>query len=182
MAGNWIAGATKNKGGLHRSLGVPAGQKIPAGKIAAAAGSKNPKVAKEARLAQTLAKLRGGGKKSGFGIGKKMALALAFLFFFSALACADTPITTATGTYMATGQAAMSQTAALIKDSNGSRRSIIVCNSGSSTIYIAGTSGVTSSNGFPLTASFCVTLDRTQAAVYGICATGLTSTASFLEE
>jgi hypothetical protein len=57
MAKNWIAGATKNKGALHRNLGVPEGKKIPAAKIAAAA--KQPgKVGKEARLAQTLKKLR----------------------------------------------------------------------------------------------------------------------------
>jgi len=57
MAKNWIADATKNKGALHRNLGVPEGQKIPAGKIAAAA--KQPgKIGKEARLAQTLKKLR----------------------------------------------------------------------------------------------------------------------------
>ena len=51
--GNWIAAATKNKGGLHRSLGVPMGKKIPASKLAAAA-SKGGKVGKQARLAQTL--------------------------------------------------------------------------------------------------------------------------------
>jgi hypothetical protein len=55
--GNWIAGATKNKGGLHRSLGVPAGKKIPAGKVAAAA-AKGGKVGRQARLAQTLSKMR----------------------------------------------------------------------------------------------------------------------------
>jgi len=54
---NWIAKATKNKGGLHRALGVPAGQKIPAKKVAAAA-KKPGKVGKEARLAETLGKLR----------------------------------------------------------------------------------------------------------------------------
>lgn len=53
MAKNWIAGATKNKGALHKNLGVPAGKKIPAGKLAAAA--KRPgKVGKEAKLAETL--------------------------------------------------------------------------------------------------------------------------------
>ncbi len=57
MAKNWIAGATKNKGALHRNLGVPEGQKIPAAKITAAA--KRPgKVGKEARLAETLKGLR----------------------------------------------------------------------------------------------------------------------------
>lgn len=54
---NWIKEAVKNKGGLHRSLGVPEGEKIPKGKIAAAA-KKGGKVGKEARLAQTLSKLR----------------------------------------------------------------------------------------------------------------------------
>ena len=56
MVKKWIAGATKNKGGLHRSLGVPAGQKIPKSKIASAAKRKG-RVGKQARLAQTLAKL-----------------------------------------------------------------------------------------------------------------------------
>lgn len=54
----WIAGATKNKGGLHRALGVPEGQKIGAKKIEAATHSSNPKVRKEADLAKTLSKLR----------------------------------------------------------------------------------------------------------------------------
>lgn len=57
MARCWIAGATKNKGGLHRSLGVAQGKPIPAKKLAAAA-KKGGKVGKQARLAQTLAKLR----------------------------------------------------------------------------------------------------------------------------
>ena len=57
MAKDWIAKATKNKGGLHRSLGVPKGKKIPASKIAAAA-KKPGKVGKQARLAQTLKGLK----------------------------------------------------------------------------------------------------------------------------
>lgn len=55
---NWIAGAVKNKGGLHRSLGVPQGVKIPGSKIKKAEHSKNPKVAKQARLAETLKGLK----------------------------------------------------------------------------------------------------------------------------
>lgn len=58
MSKNWIAGATRNKGGLHRSLGVPAGKKIPESKVRAAA-KKSGKVGKEARLAETLEGLRG---------------------------------------------------------------------------------------------------------------------------
>ncbi len=57
MVKNWIAGATRNKGALHRNLGVPEGKKIPAGKLKAAA-SKPGKVGKEARLAETLKGLR----------------------------------------------------------------------------------------------------------------------------
>lgn len=54
---NWIAGATKNKGALHRALGVPEGQKISAKKMAQAANSKNPTMRKRAALANTLSKL-----------------------------------------------------------------------------------------------------------------------------
>lgn len=52
--GNWIAGAVKNKGALHRDLGVPEGKKIPESKLNAAMHSSNPKTAKRARLAKTL--------------------------------------------------------------------------------------------------------------------------------
>ena len=55
---NWIAKATKNKGGLHRATGTPEGQKISAKKMAKAANSKSPKVRKEVALAKTLGKLR----------------------------------------------------------------------------------------------------------------------------
>lgn len=55
---NWIADAVKNKGGLHRSLGVPSGEKIPAKKMAKAAKSGSPKVKKQVALAKTLSKLR----------------------------------------------------------------------------------------------------------------------------
>lgn len=58
MAKNWIAKATENKGGLHESLGVPQGEKIPKAKVNKAA-SKPGKVGKQARLAQTLGKLKG---------------------------------------------------------------------------------------------------------------------------
>ena len=57
-SGNWIAKATQNKGGLHKSLGVPMDKKIPAKAIAKAEHSKNPKVRKEAVLAETLSKMR----------------------------------------------------------------------------------------------------------------------------
>lgn len=57
MAENWIKGAIKHKGALHKSLGVPAGEKIPASKLSKAAHSDDPKLAKRANLAMTLKKL-----------------------------------------------------------------------------------------------------------------------------
>ena len=56
MAGNWIAEATKNKGGLHRSLGISENQKIPYERIVEAAKGSG-KTAKQARLALTLRKM-----------------------------------------------------------------------------------------------------------------------------
>lgn len=53
---NWIEAATKNKGGLHRMLNVPEGQKIPGKKMAQAMKSKNPLEHKRAILAKTLSK------------------------------------------------------------------------------------------------------------------------------
>jgi len=49
----WIQGAIKHPGALHKQLGVPAGQKIPASKLAAAA-KKGGKLGQRARLAKTL--------------------------------------------------------------------------------------------------------------------------------
>ena len=57
MAKDWIKGAIKKPGALHRDLGVPEGQKIPKGKLAAAA-SKGGKTGQRARLAMTLSKMR----------------------------------------------------------------------------------------------------------------------------
>ncbi len=59
MAKHWIASATpaSSRGALHRELGVPEGQKIPAKKIEKAAHSDDPKLAQRARLAETLKKL-----------------------------------------------------------------------------------------------------------------------------
>lgn len=51
---SWVQSATANKGGLHRSLGIPAGEKISAKKIIKATHSSNPKIKKEAVLAETL--------------------------------------------------------------------------------------------------------------------------------
>ncbi len=59
---NFIAGAIKHPGALHKQLGIAQGKKIPAKKLAVAA--KKPGVeGKRARLAQTLKKMHHGGKK-----------------------------------------------------------------------------------------------------------------------
>ena len=50
---NWIKGAIKNPGALHRDLGVPQGEKIPVEKVAQAAKGVG-KTAQRARLALTL--------------------------------------------------------------------------------------------------------------------------------
>lgn len=55
---DWISKAInpKNKGALHRELGVPMGKKIPAAKLAKAAKA-GGKLGRRARLAQTLRKM-----------------------------------------------------------------------------------------------------------------------------
>ena len=53
----WIQGAIKEKGALHRELGVPEGKKIPAKKLSKAA-KKGGKLGRRARLAETLKGLR----------------------------------------------------------------------------------------------------------------------------
>ena len=57
MAKKWIEKATKNKGGLHRSLGIPEGKNIPEDMIRQAA-KRSGRVGKQARLAQTLKRMR----------------------------------------------------------------------------------------------------------------------------
>jgi hypothetical protein len=55
---NFIKGAIKHPGALHRDLGVPQGEKIPASKLQAATHSDNPTTRRRANLAKTLGKLR----------------------------------------------------------------------------------------------------------------------------
>jgi hypothetical protein len=67
MAKKWIAGAIKHPGALHRQLGVPAGEKIPAKKLAKAGKSSNPTLRKRAALAQTLS---GFSRRKGNVLGR----------------------------------------------------------------------------------------------------------------
>lgn len=53
----WIKGAIKHPGALHKSLHVPEGKKIPASKLKKAEHSKDPKTRKRAILAETLKKM-----------------------------------------------------------------------------------------------------------------------------
>jgi hypothetical protein len=57
MMSKWIQKAIKKPGALRKSLGVKAGEKIPAKKLAAAA-KKPGKIGRRARLAETLKGLR----------------------------------------------------------------------------------------------------------------------------
>jgi hypothetical protein len=59
---NWIAGAIKKPGALHRELGVKKGEKIPTKKLAAAA-KKGGLEGKRARLAETLKSFHHKAKK-----------------------------------------------------------------------------------------------------------------------
>lgn len=54
---NWIAGAIKKPGALHKELGIPEGKKIPEKALKKAEHSKNPKERKRAVLAETLKKM-----------------------------------------------------------------------------------------------------------------------------
>jgi hypothetical protein len=53
---NWIAGAIKHPGALHRQMGVRMGQKIPASRLRSAA-RKGGKMGARARLAMTLRRM-----------------------------------------------------------------------------------------------------------------------------
>lgn len=61
MAKNWIAGAIKKPGALHKELGVPQGKKIPEKKLESAA-KKPGKEGQRARLAETLKGMHKGKK------------------------------------------------------------------------------------------------------------------------
>ncbi len=53
----WIKEAIKRPGALHRALKVPEGKKIPEAKMEKAEHSRNPRLRKEAQLAETLKKM-----------------------------------------------------------------------------------------------------------------------------
>ena len=56
----WIqkTGVQKNKGGLHRALGVPQGQTIPASKLMEALHSRSPHLRRMASFAKAMKSIR----------------------------------------------------------------------------------------------------------------------------
>ena len=65
---HWMQEAfSKNKGKLHRKLGVSQNERIPASKLAEAASSKDPSLRKEAALARTGKRFAGKRNKSRGG-------------------------------------------------------------------------------------------------------------------
>ena len=60
---NWIKGAIKHPGALHKELGVPEGKKIPAEKLAKAAKAGGT-LGRRARLAETLSHMHQVGRDS----------------------------------------------------------------------------------------------------------------------
>lgn len=57
--GHWMEDAVKKPGALHKELGVPKGEKIPAKKLDKAAKSGSPLEKKRANLAKTFKKFSG---------------------------------------------------------------------------------------------------------------------------
>lgn len=57
-AKDWIKGAIKKPGALRKTLGVKAGEKIPAAKLKKAATTGTALTKKRVALAKTLAKMR----------------------------------------------------------------------------------------------------------------------------
>ncbi len=51
---NWISGAIKRPGSLHKALKVPKGKDIPEAKLEKAEHSSKPSLRRKARLAETL--------------------------------------------------------------------------------------------------------------------------------
>lgn len=65
MSDHWMQKAfSKNKGKLHRKLGVKAGDKIPENKLDRASKSSDPSLRKEAALAKTGRRISRGRKKT----------------------------------------------------------------------------------------------------------------------
>jgi hypothetical protein len=58
--GDWIKGAVRNQGALHRALGIPEDKPIPESKLEQAQRSRDPHIRRMAHLAETLTGLNHG--------------------------------------------------------------------------------------------------------------------------
>jgi hypothetical protein len=65
--GDWIQGAVRNKGALHRALGVPEDKPIPESKLEEAKHAKDPHLRRMAHLAETLKGLNHGSSRKRGG-------------------------------------------------------------------------------------------------------------------
>jgi|TARA_R100000501_G_C2597190_1_gene95353 hypothetical protein len=84
-------------------------------------------------------------------------------------------------------QVAMGDTAAIVIASNTDRRKLILKNTGSNIVYIGNDNSVvdTANNangGYPIAATETFYLNDYTGDIYGICASGLTSEISLIEE
>jgi hypothetical protein len=112
-------------------------------------------------------------------------LAAVFLAAIGGAALAQAPVDTAVGASGATGQGTITSTAALIRDipSGGHfRLSLMVSNTGSSTLWWGFNGTVTTTTGKQLLPGQTLTLDRSVTQIWGICASGQTTTFDFAEE
>lgn len=73
----------------------------------------------------------------------------------------------------------MADTEVLIIAANANRKTLLITNNGTDTIFL-GLTGVADTTGFPLLVTESILLYN-QEAMYGICASGLTSDARYLE-
>jgi|19_taG_2_1085344.scaffolds.fasta_scaffold37955_2 hypothetical protein len=87
--------------------------------------------------------------------------------------------TAALGTTMNNGNITVGATATLIKATNTSRKSILIRNNGSSTLYIGGNNSVTTSTGYTVTVGQSIYIYDTDE-IYGIVASG-TENVRYLE-
>lgn len=90
-----------------------------------------------------------------------------------------------TGSTITPNQISVGATATVIKAAPSAghyRHSILIKNTDTTNTVYIGASGVTTGTGFPLKPGETMTLDRNYAAVYGICAGGITVVVAYLEE
>lgn len=113
---------------------------------------------------------------------KILFLCIFFIFSIAGYSSAADAVTTVTQKYFSTGQTQMTATATSIVASNPNRSSVTICNVSSNTVFLGNTNAVASTTGKRLQSNECITLDRNYGAIFGVCATGITSKVDYLEE